>query len=38
MSRYEVLPLWLIAAIIGVALGLALLAWFGYDRWSDIVQ
>jgi hypothetical protein len=36
--RYEVLPLWIIATVVGVALALALLVWLGYDRWSDIVQ
>ena len=32
------LPLWAIATVIGIALGLAVLVWFGFDRWSDIVQ
>jgi hypothetical protein len=36
--RYQVLPLWVIATVIGVALALAFCAWLGYDRWSDIVQ
>lgn len=35
---HQPLPIWVIATVIGIALGLAVLAWFGYDRWSDIVQ
>jgi hypothetical protein len=35
---HQPLPFWVIATVIGIALVLALLAWLGYDRWSDIVQ
>jgi hypothetical protein len=35
---HQPLPLWVIATVIGVALALGLLVWFGYDTWSDIVQ
>jgi hypothetical protein len=35
---HQPLPIWVIATVIGIALGLAILGWFGYDRWSDIVQ
>jgi len=35
---HQPLPIWIIATVIGVALGFTVLVWLGYDRWSDIVQ
>ena len=35
---HQPLPIWIIATVIAVALGFAVLVWLGYDRWSDIVQ
>ena len=38
LTMHQPLPIWVVATVIAVALVLALLVWFGYDRWSDIVQ